>query len=107
MPERGGKLGNSPRNSQSRGCEGNLSHVAEEMLPERLSIICILVEEASRDEVSNMDDHKVLKEFKDIFQEVPGLPLKRDIDFSINLMPRATPVSKAPYRMSTPEIKEL
>jgi hypothetical protein len=35
-----GNLGNSPRNSQSHGYEGNLSHVAEEMLPERLSIIC-------------------------------------------------------------------
>jgi hypothetical protein len=42
MPEQGGKSGNSPRNSQSRGCEGNLSHVAEEMLPERLSINCSL-----------------------------------------------------------------
>ena len=31
----------------------------------------------------------------------------RDIDFSINLMPGATPVSKAPYRMSTLELKEL
>jgi hypothetical protein len=38
---------------------------------------------------------------------VPGLPPKRDIDFSINLMPRAAPVLKAPYRMSTPELKEL
>jgi hypothetical protein len=65
------------------------------------------VEEASRDEVSNMEDHKVLKQFKDIFQEVPGLPRKRDIDFSINLMPRAAPVSKDLYRMSTPELKEL
>jgi hypothetical protein len=41
------------------------------------------------------------------FQEVPRLPPKRDIDFSINLMPGAAPVSKAPYRMSTPEMKEL
>jgi hypothetical protein len=65
------------------------------------------VEEASRDEVSNLEDHKVLKEFKDIFQEVPRLPSNRDIDFSINLMPGATPVSKAPYRMSTIEMKEL
>ena len=65
------------------------------------------MEEASRDEVLNLEDHKVLKEFKDIFQEVHGLPQKRDIDFSINLMPRATPVSKAPYRMSMPEMKEL
>jgi hypothetical protein len=65
------------------------------------------VEEASRDEVSNLEDHKVLKEFKNIIQEVPGLPPKRDIDFSINLMPGAAPVSKACYRMSTPEMKEL
>jgi hypothetical protein len=54
-----------------------------------------------------MEDHEVLKEFKNIFQEVPGLPPKRDIDFSINLMPGVAPVSKDPYRMSTPELKEL
>jgi hypothetical protein len=65
------------------------------------------VEEASIDAVSKMEDHEVLKEFKDVFQEVPGLPPKRDIDFSINLMLGAAPVSKAPYRMSTPELKEL
>jgi hypothetical protein len=33
--------------------------------------------------------------------------LRREIDFSVNLMPGATPVSKAPYRMSTPELKEF
>jgi hypothetical protein len=65
------------------------------------------VVEASRDVVSNLEDQEVLKKFKDIFQVVPGLPPKRDINFSINLMPRAAPVSKAPYRMSTLELKEL
>jgi hypothetical protein len=65
------------------------------------------VGEASSDAVSKLEDHEVLTEFKDVFQEVPGLPPKRDINFSINLMPRATPVSKAPYRMSTLELKEL
>ena len=65
------------------------------------------VEEASRDEVSNIGDHAVLTEFEDVFQEVPRLPLKRDINFSINLMPGVAPVSKAPYRMSTPELKEF
>jgi hypothetical protein len=65
------------------------------------------VEEASRDEVSNIGDHEVLIEFEDILLEVSRLPSKRDIDFSINLMPGAAPVSKAPYRMSTPELKEL
>jgi hypothetical protein len=65
------------------------------------------VEEASQDVLSNLEYHEVLKEFKDVFQEVPRLPLRRDNDFYINLMPGTTPVSKDPCRMSTPELKEL
>jgi hypothetical protein len=65
------------------------------------------VEETTKDKVSSIGYHVVLKEFEDVFQELPELPLKRDIDFSINLMPGATPVSKAPYRMSMLELKEL
>jgi hypothetical protein len=65
------------------------------------------VEEASRDEVSKIGDHAVLTKFEDVFQEVPRLPRKRDINFSINLMPVAAPVSKTSYRMSTPALKEL
>jgi hypothetical protein len=65
------------------------------------------VEEASKDEVSKIGDHVVLKEFEDVFKEVPRLSPKRDIDFSVNLMPGATPVSKSPYRTSTSELKEL
>jgi hypothetical protein len=42
-----------------------------------------------------------------LFKEIPGLPTKRDIDFSINLIPGVAPVSLTPYRMSTPELKEL
>jgi hypothetical protein len=65
------------------------------------------MEEASKDKVSNLKDHAVLQDFEDVFKEVPGIPPKRDIDFSINLMPGAAPVSKTPYIMSTPELKEL
>ena len=42
-----------------------------------------------------------------MFEEIPGLPPKRDIDFSIHMIPRAASVSKNPYKMSTPELKEL
>jgi hypothetical protein len=55
-----------------------------------------------------VEDHPVLWEFKDVFpEEVPGLPPKRDLDFSIDLMPGVVPTSKVPYRMSTPELVEL
>ena len=50
----------------------------------------------------------MLQEFKDVFSdEILRLPPKRDIDFTIELVPGATPVSKTPYRMSTPEMLEL
>jgi hypothetical protein len=65
------------------------------------------MEEASKDKVPNLEDHIVLEDFEDVFQEVPRLPPKRDIDFSINLMHGETLVSKTPYRMSTLELKEL
>ena len=65
------------------------------------------MEETPKDKVPNLEDHVVLQDFEDVFKEVPGLPPKRDIDFSINLITRAAPVSKTPYRMSTPELREL
>eukprot|EP00253_Pinus_taeda_P006115 PITA_06115 len=50
----------------------------------------------------------VIKEFADVFpEEIPGLPPKRDIDFTIELIPGAAPVSRTPYRMSVPELTEL
>jgi hypothetical protein len=63
--------------------------------------------ETSKDKVPNLEDHAVLEDFEDVFKEVPKLPPKRDIDFFINLMPGAAPISKTPYRMSTLEVKEL
>jgi hypothetical protein len=65
------------------------------------------MEEAPKDKVSNIEDHVVLEYFEDVFKEVPRIPPKRDIDFSINLKPGASLVSKNPYRMSTPELNEL
>jgi len=50
----------------------------------------------------------VLWGFKNIFpEEVPGPPLKRDIEFSIDLVPKALPTSKFPYRISAPELVEM
>jgi hypothetical protein len=37
----------------------------------------------------------------------PELPPKREIYFYIDQLPRSTPISKAPYRMSLPELIEL
>jgi hypothetical protein len=65
------------------------------------------VGEMPKDKVPSIENHEVLKEFEYVFQELPGLPPKMDTDFSVNLMPREAPVSKYPYRINTPELKEL
>ena len=55
-----------------------------------------------------LDSLLVVREFKEVFpDEIPHLPPKREIDFTIDLVLGATPISRAPYRMSTPELMEL
>jgi hypothetical protein len=65
------------------------------------------VEELDNTKGPSLEDLSVLQEFEDVFQEMPGFPPRREIDFSIDLVPGVAPVSKTPYKMSTPELKEL
>eukprot|EP00253_Pinus_taeda_P023180 PITA_23180 len=63
---------------------------------------------SSKDKVSTLEGIPVVHEFADVFpEEIPGLPPKRNLDFTIELVPGAAPVSRAPYRMSVPELTEL
>jgi hypothetical protein len=39
--------------------------------------------------------------------EIPELPPRREIDFSIDLLLVSAPISKSPYRMSLPKLTEL
>nr|GFC95659.1 hypothetical protein [Tanacetum cinerariifolium] len=50
----------------------------------------------------------VVREFADVFpDELPGLPPAREIEFGIEIIPGAEPISKAPYRIAPVELKEL
>ena len=56
----------------------------------------------------NLEEVPVIKEFPDVFpEELPGLPLEREVDMSIEVVQGMTPISKAPYRMAPTELKEL
>ena len=53
-------------------------------------------------------DVAIVQDFTDVFPEdLPGMPIDREIDFCIDVIPGAQPVSKIPYRMATVELKEL
>eukprot|EP00253_Pinus_taeda_P011753 PITA_11753 len=48
----------------------------------------------AKNKTTTLDNIPVIQEFADVFpEELPGLPPKRDIDFTIELIPGAAPVS--------------
>jgi hypothetical protein len=50
----------------------------------------------------------VVCEYADVFpDELPRMPPDRDIEFTIELQPRTTPISKRPYRMPPAKLAEL
>nr|GFC08184.1 hypothetical protein [Tanacetum cinerariifolium] len=50
----------------------------------------------------------IVSEFPDVFpDELLGIPPVLEVEFSIELIPGAEPISKAPYRMAPIELKEL
>ncbi|XP_022843391.1 uncharacterized protein LOC111366944 [Olea europaea var. sylvestris] len=55
-----------------------------------------------------LEDIPMVKDFPDVFpEELPGLLSDRDIEFTIDLIPRTAPISRTPYRMAPAELKEL
>ncbi|XP_074342470.1 uncharacterized protein LOC141680037 [Apium graveolens] len=74
-----------------QGCEVYLAHVVD-----------------IKKEAPTLDEIPIVREYPDAFpEELQGLPPDREIEFSINLIPGAEPVSKAPYRMAPVEMKKL
>ena len=57
---------------------------------------------------SSLEYLAVLHGFRDVFvDEIIELPSRREIGFSIVLLPGSTLISKAPYKMSLPKLIEL
>ncbi|GKD80037.1 hypothetical protein Tco_1342658 [Tanacetum coccineum] len=55
-----------------------------------------------------LEDIPVIREFPEVFpKDLPGLPPVRQVEFQIDLIPGATPVARAPYRLAPSEMQEL
>ncbi|KAM2408916.1 hypothetical protein ACFX1X_027884 [Malus domestica] len=75
----------------SKGCQGYLAHV-------------VLNDNAP----SSVEDVRVVRHFPNVFSnDLPRLPLDRDVKFTIDLFPGTNHISLTPYRMASAELKEL
>jgi hypothetical protein len=56
----------------------------------------------------NLEDIPVVSKYLDVFlTDYSGLPPQREVEFRIECVLGANPISKAPYRMASSELKEL
>ncbi|GJV03366.1 hypothetical protein Tco_1336935 [Tanacetum coccineum] len=59
-------------------------------------------------EKKRLEDVPIVQDFPEVFPEdLPGLPLTRQVEFQIDLVPGVAPVARAPYRLAPSEMKEL
>ena len=57
---------------------------------------------------TSLADILVVCWFPDVFlEELPGLSPSREMEFSIDLVSNTRPISRTPYKMAPPELKEL
>ncbi|KAA3461518.1 RVP_2 domain-containing protein [Gossypium australe] len=62
----------------------------------------------AQDKVIGFYDIRTIRDFLDVFSDkLPGIPLDRNVEFSIELFPGSFPVSITPYHMTPKELKEL
>ncbi|GJZ35105.1 putative reverse transcriptase domain-containing protein [Tanacetum coccineum] len=55
-----------------------------------------------------LEDIPVVREFLEVFpDDLPGLPLVRQVEFQIDLIPGVALVARAPYRLAPSEMQEL
>ncbi|GJZ52260.1 putative reverse transcriptase domain-containing protein [Tanacetum coccineum] len=68
----------------------------------------MMKEEKTEIPEKRIEDVPVVRDFSEVFPEdLPGLPLTRQVEFHIELIPGAAPVARAPYRFAPAEMKEL
>nr|GEY79298.1 retrotransposon protein, putative, Ty3-gypsy subclass [Tanacetum cinerariifolium] len=61
-----------------------------------------------RSKEKRLEDVPIVRDFPEVFPEdLPGLPPIRPVEFQIDLVPGASPVARAPYRLVPSEMKEL
>jgi hypothetical protein len=59
-------------------------------------------------QTSSFDDVPVLRDFPDVFpEELPGMPLDRDVEFAVEIPPGTYTISKRPYRIPPNELVEM
>ena len=94
------------RGIQSGGVSNVISSMqARRLLRKGCEAFLALVLDSKRGQIE-LENILLVKDFSDVFpKELPGIPPVREVDLSIEILPRTAPTSRAPYRMAPTELK--
>jgi hypothetical protein len=82
-----------------------MEYVAENLVVDKAAFNRVVLNQL--DAASTMEV-TIVSEFLDVFpEELPGMPLDREIEFVIELVPGTAPIFKRPYRMAANQLAEL
>ncbi|GKB57160.1 putative reverse transcriptase domain-containing protein [Tanacetum coccineum] len=63
---------------------------------------------SAKEDEPKLGDISIVRDFEDVFpKDLTGLPPQRQVEFPLDLVPRATPIAKSPYRLAPSEMQEL
>ncbi|GJV20994.1 putative reverse transcriptase domain-containing protein [Tanacetum coccineum] len=78
-----------------KGCHVFWAHITENKIEDK-------------SEEKRLKDVLIVRDFSEVFlEDLPGVPLTRQVEFQIDLVPGATLVAQAPCRLAPSEMKEL
>ncbi|GJS99799.1 putative reverse transcriptase domain-containing protein [Tanacetum coccineum] len=78
-----------------KGCQVFLAHITTKKTEDK-------------SEEKRLEDIPIIRDFPEVFPEdLPGISPIRQVEFQIDLVPGASPVARAPYRLALSEMKEL
>ncbi|GJT57329.1 putative reverse transcriptase domain-containing protein [Tanacetum coccineum] len=78
-----------------KGCQVFLAHVTTK-------------EAEDKSEKKRLDNVPIVRDFLEVFlEDLSSLPLTRQVEFQIDLIPGVAPVARAPYRLAPSKMKEL
>jgi hypothetical protein len=74
----------------------------------QLSLPSVIPPSIHHTAAKNLEDIPLAYEFPDVLlEDLQGMPLDRDVEFTIELQPGTTPISRRPYKMTPKELVEL
>ncbi|GJY66852.1 putative reverse transcriptase domain-containing protein [Tanacetum coccineum] len=77
-------------------------------IPYRNKMLIVESDKEKESKEKRLEDVLVICDFPGVFpEELPGLPLPRQVEFRIELVPGAALIAHAPYRLAPSEMREL